>query len=50
MISLNIGSVIGYGIGNTKINELELPANEDKIRGFEVGVYDFLLMNHMYGL
>lgn len=50
MVSLDVGRIVGNGIGNPKVDQLELSANKNKIRGFEIRMYDLLFMDNMHGL
>jgi hypothetical protein len=50
MISLYIGGVIGDGICDTKVDQLELTADQDEICRLEIGMHNLLFVDHMYGL
>jgi hypothetical protein len=50
MVSLDVGRVIGNGIGNSKVDQLELSTNKNEIRGLEVRVYDLLFVNNLHSL
>lgn len=36
VVALNVGRVVRDGIGNAKVNELQLAAHEDEVRGLEI--------------
>ena len=50
VISLDVGGIVGNGICDPKINQLQLPSDEHEICRLEVRVYDLLLMDHLYCL
>jgi hypothetical protein len=50
MVSLDIGRVIGNGIGNPKVDQLELSPDKNEIRGFEVRVYNLLFVDNLHCL
>lgn len=50
MVSLDVGRVVGNGIGNPKVDQLELPANKNEIRGLQIRMYDLLFMDNLHGL
>lgn len=50
MISLDVSSVVGDGICNTKINKLQLPPHENEVCRLQIRVNDFLLMDNVNGL
>jgi hypothetical protein len=50
MVSLDVGSVIGNGIGNSKVDQLELSTDKNEIRGLEVRMHDLLFMDNLHGL
>ena len=50
MVSLNVGSVVGNGICDPKVDQLELSTDKNEIRGLEVRMHDLLFMDDMYGL
>ena len=50
MISLNVGGVIGNCICDSKVNQFQLPPDENEICRLEVRMHNLLLMDDMYGL
>ena len=50
MVSLNVGSVVGNGICDPKVDQFELSTDKNEVRGLEVRMHDFLFMNDLHGL
>jgi hypothetical protein len=50
MVPLNVGSVVGDGICDPKVDQLELSTDKNEIRGLEVRMHDLLFMDNVHGL
>lgn len=50
MISLDVSSVVGDCICNTKVNKLQLAPHKNEVCGFQIGMNNFLLVDDMNGL
>jgi hypothetical protein len=50
MVSLDVSSVIGNGIGNSKVDQFELSTDKDEISRLEVRMHNLLFMDNLHGL
>ncbi len=50
MISMDVSRVIGNSIGNAKVNQLQLPFDNDKICWLEIRMYNLFVVDDSNGL
>lgn len=50
VVPLDVGGVVGYGIGDSEVDEFELAFDEDEVGGFEVRVDDLFVVDDLDGL